>query len=448
MQTYRDRTTVSRKRYLKAPPRGVCLNFWLSATIFLISGTGSAQSESPLPFTEALRLAELRSSQIIAADRAIAGARERAISGAQLPDPVLRAGVDNLPLAGADRFSLGRDFMTMRRIGVMQEFTGAEKRRLRRERGDRVVDRELAMRNAAIAGLRRDFASAWLGRAYALQATSVLDTLRTALLLETQTVDAAVRTGRASASDLRAAQIALVQAEDQLAAARQQQHVAVRMLERWLGEDSGRPPGEGPDTDSLVVVRPDASSALTHHVEVAVARANEAVAAAEARLAERSRTPDWTIELAYQQRGSGFADMMSFGISVPLPMFAADRQNREILAASAALAQAQAIRDDLERQHRAELRALVDEWQRYGERLTMLESRLLPYVRDRIALTLAAYRSGSGSLQQTLEARRAEVDARLQILTLRRERARVWAALNFLETAAVAPPAAAQETAR
>lgn len=222
----------------------------------------------------------------------------------------------------------------------------------------------------------------------------------------------------------------------------------MRMLERWLGEDAARPMGEAPDTGTLAIGRPDVSSTLAHHAEVAVARENEAVAAAEARLVERSRTPDWTVEVAYQQRGAGFADMMSFGISVPLPMFAAQRQTREILAVHAALAQARATRDDLERQHRAELRALVEEWQSYGERLATLESRLLPYVRDRVTLTLAAYRGGSGSLQQTLEARRAEVDARLQILTLRRERARVWAALNFLENPADPPTTVLPEKVR
>lgn len=432
MQTYRDRSAIPRKRQPTSPPRGARLRSWLPATMLLMSGFGPALSSTPLPFAEALRLAEQRSPQIMAADHAIASARERAVSGAQLPDPVLRAGVDNLPVAGADRFSLGRDFMTMRRIGVMQEFTGTEKRRLRRERGDRIVDRERAVRNAALAVLRREVASAWLDRAYAQQASSLLDTLRAELLLETQTLEASVRSGRASASDVRAAQVALVQAEDQLAASRQQERVAVRMLERWLGEDAVRPIGDLPDTDTLAVGNPEAMTALAHHAEVAVAREDEAVAASEARLAERARIPDWTIEVAYQQRGSGFGDMMSFGVSVPLPMFAAERQNRDILASHAALARAQASREDLERLHRAELRAFVEEWQGYGERLATLDSRLLPYARDRVTLALAAYRSGSGTLQQTLEARRSEVEARLQVLGLRRERARVWARLNFL----------------
>ena len=45
---------------------------------------------------------------------------------------------------------------------------------------------------------------------------------------------------------------------------------------------------------------------------------------------------------------------------------------------------------------------------------------------------LVDVRGGEALLQQTLEARRSEVEARLQVLGLRRERARVWARLNFL----------------
>src|SRR5213594_2741353 len=51
--------------------------------------------------------------------RAVAAAREMAVAAAQLPDPMLKFGIDNLPINGPDRFSVARDFMTMRRIGVM-----------------------------------------------------------------------------------------------------------------------------------------------------------------------------------------------------------------------------------------------------------------------------------------------------------------------------------------
>ena len=51
-----------------------------------------------------------------------------AVSAGRLPDPELVVGIDNLPVTGADAYSRTRDFMTMRKVGVMQEFPAASKR--------------------------------------------------------------------------------------------------------------------------------------------------------------------------------------------------------------------------------------------------------------------------------------------------------------------------------
>ena len=91
-----------------------------SSTVFAV--------EAPLTLAEAQRRAVERSRQIPAQDAAIAASRDMAVAAGQLPDPVLRFGIDNLPIDGPDQFSVGRDFMTMRRIGVMKEFTRSEKR--------------------------------------------------------------------------------------------------------------------------------------------------------------------------------------------------------------------------------------------------------------------------------------------------------------------------------
>src|SRR5260221_346992 len=86
------------------------------------------------------------------------------VAAAQLPDPVLKLGVDNLPVNGADRFSLTRDFMTMRRIGLMQELTREKKRELRGQKFEREADKSTAEKDAAIAAIQRDSAIAWLER--------------------------------------------------------------------------------------------------------------------------------------------------------------------------------------------------------------------------------------------------------------------------------------------
>jgi len=90
-------------------------------TALVLPGSGHAQA--PLGLADAQRIAVERSRLLAAQDASIVASREMAAAAGQLPDPVLKLGIDNLPVDGADRFSLNRDFMTMRRIGVMQEFS-------------------------------------------------------------------------------------------------------------------------------------------------------------------------------------------------------------------------------------------------------------------------------------------------------------------------------------
>ena len=85
----------------------------------------------PLSLIEAVRLAADDSPAIGARRAAVESATSAIEPAGALPDPQLVAGIDNLPVNGGDAFSPTRDFMTMRKVGVMQEFPRAEKRRLR-----------------------------------------------------------------------------------------------------------------------------------------------------------------------------------------------------------------------------------------------------------------------------------------------------------------------------
>ena len=99
------------------------------ATLAVLLGLGAMQAHAaPLTLDDALRLAQERSRQLPAQDASATAARHMAVAAGQRPDPVLKAGITNLPVNGQDRFSLTNDFMTMRSVGVMQEFTRKDKR--------------------------------------------------------------------------------------------------------------------------------------------------------------------------------------------------------------------------------------------------------------------------------------------------------------------------------
>ncbi|HEV8690799.1 MAG TPA: TolC family protein [Ideonella sp.] len=391
---------------------------------------------APLALDDALRLAEQRSLQLPAEDAAAAAARDMAIAAAQRPDPVLRAGIDNLPVNGPDRFSLTRDFMTMRSIGVMQEWTRRDKLQARAARFEREAEVAEANRQLALANLQRDTAIAWLERHYLARMRGILVQQRSEAQLQVQATDAAYRGGRGAQADVFAARTALTQIDDRLAAAERELLGARTMLGRWVGSAADDEIGPPPDMKAVRLREEDLDTALQHHPEIAVLQRQEAVARAEADAARANKRPDVNVELMYSQRGPSYSNMVSIGVSMPLPWDQSNRQDRELAAKLAAVERARALREEQTRMHVAEARLLLQQWRSQRERLQRYEAELLPLAAERVAATLAGYRGGGTPLAGVLDARRAELDTRMDRLRLEMESARLWARLNYLVPAA------------
>ena len=171
---------------------------------------------------------------------------------------------------------------------------------------------------------------------------------------------------------------------------------------------------------------------LVDHPELVLRQAEVRMAEAELRQAQADTRPDWTVELAYSQRGSAFTDMVSVGVSVPLQVDRGHRQDRQVAARVALLDQARARYEEMSRAEEAMVRQLVNEWASGKERLDKLGGELLEPARNRTEAALAGYRAGMGDLASVLAARREEIDARMQLLSLEMDVARLWAQLRFL----------------
>jgi outer membrane protein TolC len=138
------------------------------------------------------------------------------------------------------------------------------------------------------------------------------------------------------------------------------------------------------------------------------------------------------VEVAFQQRGSAYSNMVSVGISVPLQWDRKNRQDRELTARLALVEQSKAEREEALREHVAETRAMIVEWQSGRERVARYERETLPLAGERSQAVLAAYRGAKATLAEVLAARRNETEAHMQSLQLQMDTARLWAQLNFL----------------
>jgi outer membrane protein TolC len=124
--------------------------------------------------------------------------------------------------------------------------------------------------------------------------------------------------------------------------------------------------------------------------------------------------------------------MVSLNVSVPVPWDRARRQDRELAAKLATVEQMRAEREDASRAHVAEALAMLQEWQSNRNRLSRYDASLVPLAAERQQATLAAYRGGGGTLSAVLDARRNDIDTRIDRLRLEMETARLWAQLNYL----------------
>lgn len=404
---------------------------WAAAALAALMSLPAWAAE-PLTLREAQALAAGRSQQLAANGASIAASRQMAVAAAQLPDPVLKLGIENLPINGPDRLSLSRDFMTMRRIGLMQEWPREEKRQLRAERFEREAIRTEAESQLNLANIQRDTALAWLERYYTQQVRELVLRQMQETRLQVQAVESGFGTGRSSQADVFAARAALALLDDRLSQVERQERNAALMLARWVGPDAERPSSGAPAWQTSFLEHGRLEEHIQNHPDLVMLRAEVEVAQTEAQLAQANKQADWSVEAGYSQRGPAFSNMVSIGVSIPLQWDPKNRQDRELAAKLAMVDEARAKYEETLRSHDAEVRSLLNEWNNGKARVARYRDALIPLAGQRSEATLTAYRTGKTDLAAALAARRDEVDVRMQALTIEMETARAWAQLNFL----------------
>ena len=379
---------------------------------------------APLTLEQALELAVQRSEAARSSRAGVHGATEAARAAGQLPDPMLRAGIDNLPVTGADRFSTTRESMTMKRIGIAQEWVSADKRAARQAAADAMVNREGVSLQATAAEVRMQTALAYLEAYFAGETLRVITLSEHHAHEELEAAKARLSSTTGNSQEVLAMTSALGVAQDESAEVRQQQSAARVALERWVGlpaEDLAAP-----------ATPPTASEALfvAHHPVVLAAQRDIDVARRDAAVATANRDPNWSWEVSYGQR-TGYSDMVTFGVSIPLPVSRAERQDREAAAKLAFVEKAEANLAEATRSATAEYRSLASDASRLAERVQRYQSSIVVPAQQRTAAALAGYRSNQVSLTTLFDARHAEVEAQRKLLVLRRELAKAQAQLAF-----------------
>lgn len=403
--------------------------------MLVLSCAAFAQGVSTLTLAEAERLAIERDAVLHQLAAESLAMRERSVAEGQLMDPKLRVGAVNVPV---DSFSLDDDEMTMLEVGVSQEFPAGQTRKLARRRME-----QSAAATEAVAGdrrrtVQREVRRVWIELAYLARARELVES-------QADWVEQMRASARARYASGEGRQLELLQAGLDVAMLKEQQldldrDTAMRraQLQRWLGdEDAAR---AGPFTlparaepEPLAVLE---ERLLHHPAQVDFERRIDAAQSA-AELAQQAKKPGWMLDVSYGFRdgsmgGESLTDMLSAMVSIDLPLFRANRQDREVAAARAELRGLHDMHEDHQREMRAMLAEAWNLVDRTGELERYYESELVPLAQQSIEAAFVAYRSNRAMVDEVILARRTALDTWLKHLRLSADRAQAQYDLDYL----------------
>jgi outer membrane protein TolC len=403
----------------------------------LALGIAHADAElpgTPLTMAEAARLAAVDQPLLTGRQARIQAEEQQAIAVAQLPDPQLSGGLKELPIDTPEAFSTRRDDFTEFTIGVSQQFPRAEKRRLQGARKQLDADEDRATLDNEQRLVRRDASLAWLDVYETVAGLELARRLADEAALQVQSLENDYRIGKASQADWFAAKAEAGLAADK---AHDWWHRELRLREglaRWIGDDARRPIAEALSMPGIPIPLPALLASADHHPVIGNLDKQIEASATDVALARQAYKPDYSVEIYYAYRRD-YADFVGIEFKVGLPYFTKNREDRGV---AAALEQSHASEDrktDLLRELHARIAEDYVDRRHYQERVADFDASILPDTQHRVEAARSAYRSGSGSFDAVLAARRSLLDVQLQRLALAVEAARAQVRLDYWSAA-------------
>ncbi|MBA3656892.1 MAG: TolC family protein [Gemmatimonadaceae bacterium] len=419
-------------------PRGRSLIArWFSALILT-----SAVLATDLPGQNAderlktlLSIGDSTNPMISAARSRSLAARARVRPSSAWPDPMLMAGILNLPLGrmtpepGAGK-QLPGDDMTMKMIGVEQTIPYPGKLSLRRK----ILELEADGADAALSGTRREIArdikNSFYELAYLNRSGEIVRNSSSTLSAVVQLAESNYATGLSAQQDVLKARVEAARVGEMASGIEEQKQMERAKLDALLdrkGDYGSLTAPAIPARIAEAAVPKDASQirfvsgtlgaraadsplpametlqelALRNNATLRAADSNIAAETARVALAQKGYKPDFDVSLQYGQRTQR-PDMISAVVSIPLPIHRGARQNQEVAEARSELAAAQSDYRAEANRVRAEVTRLVGEVERNRTQLALYTKAILPQGAAAVSSSLATYRTGKGDLLSVL----------------------------------------------
>ncbi len=422
------------------------------------------KTNAPLSFQKAVRAAQENDPWLTGNVHKQRAIESMSIAVNTLPDPKLSIGLANLP---TDGFDFGQEGMTQAKVGISQMFP----------RGDTlgIKSQQLKIQSEAFPYQRKDRESKvavtvgrlWLDAYRIQQSIALIESNRSLFEQLADVAEASYSSalGKTRQQDIVRAQLELTRLEDRLDQLEQQKYRYDGILSQWLTKFSTENNAEYEATLTFdfslrnIVLSQELPQIdllnrdlvyketwlklgelvpyFSNHPSVVAIEKKVNATKAGIKLAKQKYKPEWGVNASYGYRGDdpigrSRADLFSVGVTFDLPLFTANRQDKEV---QSAISETEAVKTEkllLLRQLLGSYSSAKGRLLRLIDRQNLYKTKLLPQIYDQAEASLTAYNNDDGDFSEVVRSRIAVLNAEIDELTLNVEEQKIQLELNYL----------------
>ncbi|WP_048662643.1 TolC family protein [Vibrio crassostreae] len=359
--------------------------------------------------------------------------RETGIASATLMDPKLKVGFGGLPV---DSFQFDEDPMTNISVGLMQQFERGNTLDLQQKKAGQQADGLALQVQARELTVANSMTQLWLELGYQQVAEGVMRENRRLLVELENYVQTNYSIGKSEAQDLLNAQLQVSKLDEKLQANQQVQHRLISQLSEWLGSDwlgsqvldsqgvlNATNQIDWSLLESKLATNIDSTKhyqLLTDHPLVKISDVSISSNQTQVELAEQAYTPQFGVEVMYAHRqannmaGEPASDLVSAYLTVDIPLFTGNRQDKNLSAAQYQVGAAKSQKDTLLSQMNAQVNALLVDRSNLIQRLERYQKTLLPQTAARISAVERGYQNNTAQFNDVISATADELALKLE----------------------------------
>lgn len=396
-----------------------------------------ASESKVLSLSEAINIALTNDSLVMLKQARAHSAEENAVADGELADPKLTLGIFNLPTTN---FDLNKNPTTQLRLGVKQAFPRGKTLHYQSLKRRDLSEAEWA--NAALfkKSITRDIQQYYLEAFYQQKVLNELNNNRRLFARLLNNTENNYRLGGANQQAVFQAKLALSTLDDRISQALSQQESSKALLSKWLPDVMGKVLEEQLPELSAVGDKMAIQNGLASHPKIVIDNAYINVSKRGVSIAKEQYKPGFNLGIEYRKRfgdelnGQHRDDLMAAMVTLDMPLFTANRQDRRLSASQFDLQSAKLTRDEHLKMLSQQLNMHYVDWHRLKEREALYQDQLLPDAKANAKSSVEAYQNRVIDFTTLIQAHVMELETSIRGWRVAVNRVKAHAELLYLST--------------